>query len=314
MATEANQLAASVIILSDFASGTDQGWDDLRRTLTALAEQDVTEPVEYILVESEDLRDSFPADLCRILPGMRVVFFASSNSYDLRNQGVREARTEIVGTLDGDCAPDRDWVRMMIDALRQHPKAAAVSGRTVYAGDGFYSRAAALLERSYIEVGQTGPMRHIANNGAGFRRSAYVDHPLPTDLGVFASQLQSEALMDAGYELRFEPRMRVTHAFYPAFDRDHRAGIGYGVLRIRIQDGRLRYAPLARWGYLSVPIFFLGRLFKAWVNAALYRHEYGVRWYELPGVFALGIAGSTMEVPGMLRAVRHGPPPETGFR
>lgn len=310
---EAGDPAASVVVLSDFASGTEQGWDDLRRTLAALAAQDVEEPVEYILIESEDLRDAIPADLLEILPGLRVVFSPSSNSYELRNEGVRHARTEIVGTLDGDCAPEPDWVRVMIDALRRHPQAAAVSGRTVYAGSGFYNRAAALLERSYIEEG--GPStRHIANNGAGFRRSAYVAHPLPIDLGVFASQLQSEAMLEAGYELMFEPRMQVRHAFYPGFDRDHRVGIGYGSIRIRMDDDRPSYASMARLGYLSVGIFFAARMLKGWLNAARYRRVYGVRWYELPGVFALGIVGSAMEIPGMVRAVRGQPPPPTKFR
>jgi hypothetical protein len=149
-----------------------------------LAKQDVEEPVEYILLESEEFPDTIPPDISRILPSLQVVFSRASNSYELRNEGVRMARAEIVGTLDGDCAPDSDWVRIMIDALRRHPKAGAVSGRTVYAGSGFYNRAAALLERSYIEDGARRPMRHIANNGAGFRRSAYVEHPLPIDLGV----------------------------------------------------------------------------------------------------------------------------------
>jgi hypothetical protein len=305
---------ASVVVLSDFASGTAQGWEDLRRVLESLARQDVAEPVEYILIESEAFRSSFPAGLRDILPGLRVVFSPATNSYELRNEGVRAARTEVVGTLDGDCTPDRDWVRIMIESLREHPKAAAVSGRTVYAGSGFYSRAAALLERSYIEVGRAGPMRHIANNGAGFRRSVYLRFPLPTDLGVFASQLQSEDMVAAGYELLFEPRMRVTHAFYPAFDSDHRKGIGYGTLRIRMDDPRPPYAWLARLGILSVPIFFVGRLMKGWFNALRYWRAYGVRWYELPAVLALGVFGSAMEVSGMLRAVRHAPPPVTGFR
>ncbi len=311
---EAATAVASVVVLSDFASGTEQGWGDLRSVLAGLARQDVTEAVEYILIESETLRDSFPPDLHHILPGLRVVFSPATNSYALRNEGVRAARTEIVGTLDGDCTPESDWVRLMIAAMRQHPQAAAVSGRTVYAGNGLYSRAAALLERSYIEVRPGAAARHIANNGAGYRRSVYLKYPLPTHLGVFAAQVQSEDMLRAGYELLFEPRMRVTHAFYPAFDCDQRKGSGYGVLHVRIEDSRSPYAPLARLGMLSVAVFFFGRVVKAWFNAARYWSTYGIRWFELPAVFALGVVGCAMEVPGMVRAVRHDPPPETRFR
>ncbi len=311
---EAATAVASVVVLSDFASGTEPGWGDLRLVLAGLARQDVTEAVEYILIESEHLRDSFPPDLQHILPGLRVVFSPAINSYGLRNEGVRAARTEIVGTLDGDCTPDSDWVRLMIEALRQHPQAAAVSGRTVYAGNSFYSRAAALLQRSYIEVRPGAAARHIATNGAGYRRSVYLKYPLPTHLGVFASQVQSEDMLGAAYELLFEPRMRVTHAFYPAFEADQHKGSGYGILYVRIADSRPPYASLARLGMLSVVVFFFGRVVKAWLNAARYGPSYGVRWFELPAVFALGVVGCAMEIPGMVRAVRGDPQPETRFR
>jgi hypothetical protein len=157
-------------------------------------------------------------------------------------------------------------------------------------------------------------MRHITNNGSGFRRSVYLAHPLRTDIGVFASQLQSEAMLRAGYELLFEPRMRVTHAFYPSFDFDHRRGAGYGAIRIRLEDGALPYASLARLGYLSVPIFFLGRLMKGWLQALRNWRVYDVRWYELPGVLVLAVVGCVMEIPGLWRAAGGMPPPETRFR
>jgi hypothetical protein len=309
-----DDFAASVVVLSDFASGTEQGWNDLRGSLAALARQDTDEKVEYLLVESEEYREEVPGDLQSILPGLRIVFTPGRNSYEIRNDGVRAASCEIVATIDGDCAADPDFVRLMIDSLRAHPNAAAVSGRTVYSGGGFYPRAAALLERSFVEEGRRGPMRHITNNGSGFRRSVYLHHPLRTDVGVFASQLQSEAMLRAGYELLFEPRMRVTHAFYRSFDRDHRLGIGYGAIRIRLEDGGLPYASLARMGCLSVPVFFFGRLAKGWVQAIRNRRAYDVRWYELPGVLLLAVLGCVTEIPGLWRAATGLPPPATHFR
>jgi hypothetical protein len=309
-----DDFAASVVVLSDFASGTEQGWNDLRGTLAALARQDTDEKVEYLLVESEEYREAVPGDLQSILPGLRVVFTPRRNSYEIRNDGVRAASCEIVATIDGDCAADPDFVRLLIDSLRAHPNAAAVSGRTVYSGTGFYNRAAALLERSYVEEGRRGPMRHITNNGSGFRRSVYLAHPLRTDVGVFASQLQSAAMLRAGYDLLFEPRMRVTHAFYPSFDRDHRRGCGYGAIRIRLEDRALPYASLAHLGPLSVPIFFCGRLTKGWLQALRHWRTYEVRWYELPAVLVLAVMGCLEEIPGLWRAAVGQPPPTTNFR
>jgi hypothetical protein len=253
--------AASVVVVSDFDSGTERGWDDLRRTLTALARQDFTEPVDYVLVESDEYAERLPADLRTILPELRVVFTPSRDSYGLRNDGVRAARAELVGTIDGDCIPDPDWLRRLVDALRARPDAAAVSGRTVYPGSGFRVRAASLLERSFVEEGSGAPMRHVSNNGAGFRRTAYLAHPLPTELGVFASQVQSEAMLRPA--TRSSSTRACGHArLLPGVRRRPSPRIGYGVIRVRQHDGRLPYARLARLSWLD-PDLLLARTARA---------------------------------------------------
>jgi len=170
------------------------------------------------------------------------------------------------------------------------------------------------LERSYVETQAAGNTVHIANNGAGFRRSIYLQHPLPTDRGVFASKEQSEAILRAGHRLLFEPGMQVEHQFHEAFDRDHRRGVGYGTISIRRRNPALPGAWAARLGYASIPIFVGVRLLKGCWNALRFYPRYGVRWFELPAVFALALKGCLREVPGMLRAVRDEPPPETLFR
>jgi len=38
----------SVIVVSDYASGKERGWDDLRATLQALKEQEFTESAESL--------------------------------------------------------------------------------------------------------------------------------------------------------------------------------------------------------------------------------------------------------------------------
>jgi hypothetical protein len=304
----------SVVVVSDFASGTEHGWDDLRRALSALARQDFTEPVEFILIESEDLRGQVPPDLEAILPSLRIVYSPGHDSYTLKNDGVCAATTEIVAILDGDCTPDPDWLRHLVGVMREEPNVAAVSGRTIYPPTSLYSRLATLLERAYIEHGGRGKTRHIANNGAGFRRSAYLQNPLPTGIGVFASQLQAEAMQRTGQHLFFEPRMRVIHAFEWSFDREHRTALGYGAIQTRRSDAKMPYAHLARLGYASVAIFALGRFLKASVQAVRYHRLYDVGWYELPAAFVMAGVGCAMEIPGMMRAVRNEPPPVTRFR
>ena len=312
--SQCGPLAASVVVVSDFASGSEQGRADVRRALRALAAQDFDGPVEYILVESESLRAEVPSDLIEILPSLRVVFSPSCSSYELRNDGVREARCELVGTLDADCTPDPGWVRCMVESLARHPDVAAVSGRTHYAGGTLLSRLAGAIERSYVDGDTSGATRHFSTSAAGVRRSVYLEHPLPTSLGPFASRVQSEAMQRSGWRLLFDRRMRVTHAFYPGFFATYHYNVGYGTLRVRLEDARLRHAWLARLGYLSVPVFFAGRLLNGCMRALRSWRDYDIRWYELPAVFVVSIAGCLLEIPGMIRALRGAPPPATLFR
>ena len=94
-----------------------------------------------------------------------------------------------------------------------------------------------------------------------------MQHPLPLDVGIFASRAQSAAMRRAGLRLLFEPRMRVTHAYHPRFEAELRPAMGYGVIQVRRDDPRLPYASLARLGYLSIPIFVVGRTLVGWIQA-----------------------------------------------
>lgn len=101
----------SVIIVSDYGSGDEKGWNDLRETLAALAKQDYEGPVEYLLVESSAFASHVPPDLTDLLPGLKTAFFDVESSYALKNEGAKVALGEVLGVLDGDCAPDTGWVR-----------------------------------------------------------------------------------------------------------------------------------------------------------------------------------------------------------
>ena len=60
---------ASIVVVSDYASGEEPAWATLRATLKGLAAQDFEEPFEFLLVERESLVDRIPADLAGLRPG-----------------------------------------------------------------------------------------------------------------------------------------------------------------------------------------------------------------------------------------------------
>lgn len=140
--------SVTVVIISDYASGLEAGWNDLRTTLKALAQQDFEEPANFVLVESTELAQQIPPDFAAILPTLRLIAVPQWNSCDLKNTAVEAASTELVAMVDGDCAPSADWLRRLVGAAREHPDAAVISGKTVHAGTSLINRVMGADHRS----------------------------------------------------------------------------------------------------------------------------------------------------------------------
>jgi cellulose synthase/poly-beta-1,6-N-acetylglucosamine synthase-like glycosyltransferase len=151
------QPVITVVVSTDYASGTAAGWNDLRSTLAGLARQDFQEPAEFLLVETTDLASQIPPDLCGILPSLRIVTAPAIYANELKNAGARASTADLVAMLDGDCTPARGWLRHLVTALREHPDVSVVSGRTTYGRRRLLDRAMALATRSHLDPGRTAP-------------------------------------------------------------------------------------------------------------------------------------------------------------
>ena len=297
------QTAVSVAIVSDYAAGGAKGWDDIRTAVGALAKQDFGEPAEFLLVESERFRSGLTPDVTSTLPGLKVHFVEDYASYALKNEAVRLASGDYVAILDADCIPERSWLRLLIGTLRAHPKAAAVSGKTVYPGSAFSVRVCALLARSYLDPGYAGRTQFISLNSCAFRREAYLSRPLATDIGTFSSRLQSEFLLHDGWHLLFDPEIQVIHDFEGwRMEADVRRNAGHGTIATRLKDRTLPWAGLTRLGRVSIPLILAGKIFDSWKDCLRCGRAYGIRWWQLPAAMCVSIALHMMEVPGMWRA------------
>lgn len=312
----------SVLIVSDYeASGTDVdfaqrapsegSWADVRRSLSALRAQHRFDDVECLVVESARKAATLPRDLA----DANIAWVDRESSYALKNAGARLARGRHVLILDADCVPDPDFLDEAFRIVRAHPSTAVTSGLTLYAGNSAVERCLGLLSRSYVEVADAGPTRHISNNNAIYRRDVLLQHPLPEDATPFSSSLQSQAMLAAGEELRFDPRLVVTHAFEGwAMERDIRRNLGYAVLHNRMQRSDLPHARLSRLGLLSVPLFLGGRWAKSSWQCLLHGRRHGVHWREQSLALGLAAVTTALELPGMLAAVRAKKPGATAYR
>lgn len=295
--------AVSVVLVSDYAGGEQECWEDARATLRGLAAQDFNEPVEYLLVERHDV--VIPHDVLHGLPGLQLVRTTERASFAMKNAGVRAATAGLVVLLDLDCVPEPGWLRAFVAAMQRHPTAVAVSGRTVHPGRTLTEKILGLLARAHLDPGRAGPTRYIANHNGGYRRGAYLAHPLPGDTTPFTSTLQSEAILRAAGELWFEPAMRTVHAYAGwSSMRDICANAGYGTVVCRLRDPLMPYAWLTRLGIASIPLLIAGKIVDAWITCMRCARCYEVPPTALPYALALAALTRVMEAPGMLRAFR----------
>jgi hypothetical protein len=294
-----------VVIVCDYAAGTPEGWEASRKSLMALATQDFAEKAEFILCESDEFQDQLPADLTGILPGLRILFVGGKSSYELKNAAVEAASAELIAMIDADCVPRIDWLRRLVDSLRKYPRAAAVSGKTTYGGNSLSVRLNCLLDRAFVDPGGAGPTRLISDNNAGFRRSAYLAHPLPLHAGGFTGFLQSEAMLRRGYELYFEAEIGVEHEFEGwSMEADIRRNRGHAAIKTRLLHRSLPYAWAVRLGPIGIAPMLASKILDGWRDCLRCRLAYGIRWYELPLVMLASVGVSLLEAPGMLTAFR----------
>ncbi len=295
----------SVVIVSDYAGGGEKSWKDLRNTLMALARQEGQVKAEWLLCENETSVGSMPDDIRRLLPDSKLVLSGEGGSYELKNAGFRAATADIVAMLDADCVPAGNWLKHAVAAMNARPQVAIISGRTVYPPAGLTERILSLLSRSYVDRGKPGPTRFISNNNSIWRREVYLKYPLPSGLGPFAGRMQSESIIRAGYQLWFDPSIRVVHDFEGwAMESDIRRNTGYGTVVARLHDPDMPQAWLTKFGVVSIPVFAGGKIVDSWRDCVRCASAFGVKWFELPLALLGSMVVHLMEIPGMWQAFR----------
>lgn len=302
----ADRAIASIIIVIDYKAGGSEAWDNLRLTLKGLTQQDYREPVEFLLVEADDGK-RVPDDLQQILPGLRVVRSAGRTSYDFKNAGARAAASDFVVLLDADCVPQPGWWRAVMEHRRQHPEAAAISGRTLYRAAGLLPRVLALIDRSYVDCGGPGRTGAVSNNNCAFRRDILLKYPLRNELGPFGSKGHVDQILADGGELRFEPGMRVEHGYggWRMVQADRRQ-IGFAMTRYRQLNHDSSHAWMFKLGVLGLPLVVAMSMAGTWKRCLRHASHYGLRWFEMPVVLAAAVPTHALELPGILLALRGG--------
>jgi glycosyltransferase involved in cell wall biosynthesis len=105
----------------------------IERCITALLSQDYPlDSYEIVMVDNNSNDGS--AEIIKRYQVIRYLKRNRQGSYAARNEGIWQAKGEIIALTDSDCAPSVDWLRNIEDAFRHH-EVGVVLGRNQFACD-----------------------------------------------------------------------------------------------------------------------------------------------------------------------------------
>jgi hypothetical protein len=244
-----------------------------------------------------------PSGIAQLAPRTTVHFAPHARSAELKDAALPLCTGALVAVVEADSVPAPDWLRLLVAVLDTAPDVDVVSGRTTYGQGSSLRRVLALLDRAWMDPGRPGPIEHISNNGALYRRELLARFPYPDEHSAFLSaRLRNRAMFDAGARAYFESRAGMVHAFGGfRFAIDVRRNTGFA-------DGRQYWA--ARGRHTSVPRALqalLRRRFTAeWHDCLRVGRQY-LRWYDWPLALLMLAALRLFELPGALAALRGAP-------
>jgi len=284
----------SVVVVSDYEERAEKTWNTERQILKALADQEIAEPFAVVLVENSRASDSFPDDLYQIFPRLSIVFGDESQSAKLKDRGVMHCQGEWVAVFEADCLPNRQWLRVLSDVLRQRPEISIAGGRTTYGNESMYRRCLGILDRSFDDLGHAGETIHVSNNGALYRRSVLQKFPYQEAVTPFQStRIRMVQMRNAGIKFWFDPQAVMRHEIGGwDFVRDFRRNTGYVAL-----------ASHSKQKSSEIPRLIWRSLAKACADCLRLGPQY-LKWYDWPLLLLLLFLTRFPEIRGMQDALQ----------
>ena len=282
--------------------------DDLAGTLRALEGQTYpSESIETILVIDGEVAAEDRDGLKRRHPDLLILASPASNYFDAKNAGAAAATGAFVALLDGDCEPAADWLDTLVKAFR--PGAAAVAGRTRYAGATWAERVLSIPDFAYVHDEGDGRASGFNINNVLFRRDVLLRHPFdPRIARNGGCYFLFHELRAAGALVLYEPAAIVRHGNDISglrFARKHFDRGFDGVSVYRLDDRRLlrgtdlfrRLGPIALVGFVG------RRILLDWQRLFRHRRQIGIAAATLPFYWCLAAFLRLIELCGALTAV-----------
>ena len=306
--------AISAVVVSDYAPSESKELSHFRRCLRALADQDIEEPVEVIVVSAGPFSDEVVSEFEEMIADLKTFVVPEASSFQMKNFGARRASSDLVAFLDADCFAYSNWLRVVVEEFRKS-SADAITGRTVYEDPSLSARSFCLIGRALLDAGRRTTTRRLANHSCALRRAVVLEHPFPEDTTAFGGGVHAHLLRKAGKSVLFSTDMTVVHAYEGwEGEKDIRKNNGYAGIRHRQLYTDMPHAWIRRCGYFAIPVLYLARVLQSLAVCIRRWRSYGIAWFELPYTLALVPIAFAMEVPGMTLAVQRKPLVDTAYQ
>lgn len=282
--------------------------DEISGTFAALAAQTwPSNAIELLLVLDSEVSETERCAIAERFPDVRIVEARANNYFEAKNAGAAAASGDYVALLDGDCAPDPEWIERLMCHFA--PDVAAVAGRTRYAGRSWAERIFSIPDFAYVVDAGGGRASGFNINNVVFRREVLLAFPFESRItrngGCY---FLFHRLKAAGALVLYEPEALVRHGNDVAglgfvrkhFDRGHD---GVDVYRLD-RDSLLRGTRLFRTlGPLALAGFSARRTLIDWRNLVRHRRQIGIGVAQIPFYCAIAFMLRSIELCGAMKAV-----------
>jgi len=295
-------------ITTRFDCATGSLAEDLAGTLDALDRQTYPhELIERIVVLDDEIAEDDAGELRRRYPAVKYVTSPVSNYFAAKNAGTSNAAGDIIALLDGDCAPEPDWLEALLAPLG--PGVAAVGGRTRYAGSSWAARTFSVPDFAHVLAEEKDAASGFNINNVAFRREVLLAHPFDERITrnggcyLLFHQLRADKK-----RVLYEPRAVVAHGIDIGgfrFVRKH-FDRGYdGITVYRLDDrGVLRGTRIfRRLGAVALVPIIGRRIVVDWLRLLRHRNQIGISVLALPYFWAVAAGIRLIELAGGLTAI-----------
>jgi len=181
--------------------------DDLRRTCRVL--ESMNPPPLEVLITADGCNDDTVSMLLRELPEARIFIHETGvGSVASRDEMMREARGELVLSLDDDSYPEQsDCVSRIIPLFERDQSLAVIH---------FPQRSDEYPETlAKTDFGEEHPTRSFANSGAVIRRSAYLKLPgfEPSFIHMYEEPDFALQCISSGFRVVLSPVLTIRHHY-----------------------------------------------------------------------------------------------------